>query len=226
MRKLTVLTDMRVGSTLLCNILSDLLSLRYDHIKFMEFPRDIARFRAELEKHRFLKQHHLLQSELLNLEIDTHCVISVVRSPRAVLLSSFCYHECNKEKNQENLLHFFRSRCADIGKFVDRMEYGCSTRAMPQNKYIWTTYEWLVVDPKREIRSLANFLSLDVSIERITRATGRIGRGPAGDNQGYRRGLMTEWSAIFGEQLMAETAQLEERYWTLVGKENDLVSRA
>ncbi len=109
------------------------------------------------------------------------------------------------------------------------MEQGRSTRGIAwngfaRNEYIWTTYEWLLLDPKREIQALAEFLRLDVSAATITNAAGRVGRGPGGNNRGHRRGLMTEWASIFGEQLMAETAQLEERDWALAGRENDLAS--
>jgi len=109
------------------------------------------------------------------------------------------------------------------------MQNGKSTHsAINSSNYIWTTYEWMHKNIIREIRTIVNFLGVDVSENRIIRVCekhsfkNRYGRNPGDEhrkNQWGRKGIIGDWENWFDNEMLQKTQEDYDKYLELLEKE-------
>lgn len=240
-----ITSEHRVGSRWLHYLLKDILSMRQSpEIDVSKIKEETPTIREYFETGRIVKFHHATPHDIIkDLEPHDYKIIGVVRNPRdrgVSLAFHNRYHENNPDAFVESTLDSDKEA---VNYTISSNSYkdwnnnqlrlmidGHSTHNYFENgptnlkvPYIWTSYEWMLSDTKKEITTILNFLNINYNEEVVEDLViahsfkNKSGREPGEEDREdnwRRKGMMLDWINWFNPQMLKETRQNQNEYWT------------
>jgi hypothetical protein len=209
--------------------------------------------RQQFAQNRIAKTHQVSPEYVLaKVHPWDFQIIGIVRNPRDRIVS-WAFHcryqtEYIREYNVDAAIRFAVNssmlRQADSDKAAvklavalsendtkaqfELMRAGESTKGRNHTNYIWTTYEWLLHDPVKEVSAIVAFLAVDISQEQIAEVCRRHSfhllykRRPGTeqrDNAWGRKGIVGDWKNWFDSDMLEKTQQSTDMYDAIIAKE-------
>jgi hypothetical protein len=243
--KLIITSPMRVGSRWLTELLADLFQMNTQpEIDDINFDGQIKNVHRNLNNNIIVKFHGSSVEKILNtFKYDDLHIISIVRNPRDRAVSlAFHYRNHKWEKHhQKDVETDFDAVKYTVMKepmFKDRnklmfdlMKLGYSThcKKFSDMPYIWTSYEWLLLDTRRELKAISKFLGEpyqhyktlkaihNSSFEIKTRR--KLGEENRRD-MWRRKGIMGDWENWFDEPMINATQKDYDEYYKKLDQED------
>lgn len=221
--KVFVTTQMRTGSTWLCDILANLLSLDWSFIERRRHsPQNFNKW-VNTGDNKLYKMHYAHPNEICShIKDNKSYVISITRDIKDTIISNLFYIRYDKIlPNLKRLTDYKRLRAKVMNsKLNDRQYINMFIReqeiyikgmvdvwksyndSYQHPKYLLITYEQLYQHPKITLSNIASFLGVKIHITQIKTIMNdnsfyqKTKRKPGtGDNKGFkRRGIIGDWS--------------------------------
>lgn len=242
---IVITSEQRVGSRWLSEIVKDLTGKQVapeidgENPQFDQFCRDCF-------KHdKIVKLHHMPPEQVFERLPSVDKVIGVVRNPRDRIVST-AFHYRYHYRDDLNLAEMQAGsdeeavRICVIGDHAkihhqynrDQFDYmveGQSTRSevVPDQKYIWTAYEWMLDDTELEVWKLLTFLIGDKVRFVVYQNSFEVASG--GRQQGQedrsnirqRKAVVGDWESWFDEDMKQATIVNDEKYWDKLASEQN-----
>jgi len=150
-------------------------------------------------------------------------VVSIVRNPLDRFTSVYfrLKRTRNTSYNKAKRICFFSEK-GDTQLL--RMEKGFSTRTRDLNSsdipYIWTTYEWLLKNPKKELRAILNFLEISYTSKDLNRALERGNKNTKGTSN-FRKGIIGDWKNFIPKKDVKILIPFYEKYMEILKYEEN-----
>lgn len=245
-----ITSEMRVGSRWVHYLLRDLTgygtSPEMGDREGKKMPVFLKRLMGFFHKQKIPKFHHATQYQILrNFKKHDYKIIGIVRNPWD-RITSLTFHQRNKPEGKG--LEIIKGAINDVEAVRECYDYEdfrldderqlilmtprCSTYAFRNKvenpfdgKYIWTSYEWLINDTFREIKTILDFLGIkkkeDFIKEEIRKNSFRnkSGREPGQENrkdEWRRKGVTNDWMNWFTPKMCREGKEMQETYYMLL----------
>lgn len=214
MRSAYLLSHMRTGSTWLLKMLEPFYNgcEGGGFIKYAK-PND-GRVLDFLNKGYIVKAHRWLHTDIDN----RYPVISIVRGPLDRVTS--VYYRFNRTHGR-TYNSLFRS--GNDGEFTqkERMVPFHSTKTIhlcdDNLNYIWTAYEWLLNDPKKELKAILDFLDISYSNGGISNAISNGARTKTTKN--FRKGTIGDWKNLLKPREVKRFKPYQREYERILNEE-------
>lgn len=236
-----ITSEHRVGSRWLHYLLADLLDMSVSpEIDAKKASDKLDEIRQRFKDNRIVKFHHATPEGLVeSIKPVDYKVIGVVRNPRDRGVSRAFhdfYHPNHDYKvksvatNDQEAIKFTilnETYMRDnIRQQDELMLPGYSTNNLVNSElpYIWTCYEWMILNNYREVGAIIDFLGLNTSIseEQIYKFVEKHSfKSRSGRKQGTekrsdtwrRKGIIGDWENWFTEDMVDRTEDIQEEYW-------------
>lgn len=164
MKKIMILTSMRVGSTWLCYFFSHIFGELFQYTEKLNEVEPLWKKTPVVKAHRLKndKDEVAFSKDTATTDVierfpDSY-IITAVRNPKGRISSQVHFRIPSSVRIERIIKQAIE--WSDDEQF-SRMLEGYSTRAPlegREHKYIWTTYEWLLEDPYKEFGRILEFM--------------------------------------------------------------------
>lgn len=238
---LIITSELRVGSRWLHYLLHDLLDMNVSpEIDATLIRKELPKVRDCFNTSKIVKFHHATPAQIVKIikPID-YQIIGVVRNPRDRAVSRAFHRKYggnfHRERTDWEAVHWTVLTSKDFNQYTTNqfnlMLDGYSTRRKHKDKlpYIWTSYEWMLENMYFELRQLVNFLGIKRTRKRIKQIiaahsfTIKSGRQPGNEqrtNEWRRKGVMSDWTKWYNEEMVLHTSEVQEKYWRILHRNN------
>lgn len=244
MDNIIIASEHRVGSRWLHYLLADILDKKVSpEMDVTRLTKDNSKINERFRNNKIVKFHRARPITIFEKLPGDYSVIGVVRNPRDRGVS-LCFHNRYHETNPDN----YKESKFDTDK--EAMEYtilkshgykeankrqrdyminGYSTRGHFGNSinYIWTSYEWMKEDIFREIKTILDFLKIDISPQVIavnihrhsfSKKAGRQAGTENREDTWRRKGVNNDWVNWFTPEMERRTQVEQELYCEILNK--------
>lgn len=226
-----VTTQMRTGSTWLCEILQDLLGKRW---KFWSHAANITNFDERVEgKDGLLVKMHYADPELICSQVENTKVVSITRHLPDIIVSKALYGRYDEAVQKLSRLQEIKDAREELKSNVSDKKYVnvfCQTKyvkdewkmwkmynnGFTHKNYLLVHYEDMIEDTLREVEKICNFLELDVPQKKIRKVvkkrsfknrTGRK-RGKEKNRAFRRKGIVGDHKNYLNKKSMKKIRRL------------------
>lgn len=227
--KVFVTTQMRTGSTWLCDILANLLSIDWSFIERRRHsPQNFKKW-VNGRNNVLYKMHYAHPKQICeHIKDNQTFVISITRDIKDTIISNLFYIRYDRALPNLNRLSEYKKVRVKLlgGKLNDRQYINTFIKeqtsfiegminvwrsyndAYQHPKYLLLTYEQLHKNPEVTLSHIANFLGVNVNKGRIRKIMidndffHKTRRKPGtGDNKGFKRkGIIGDWKNYFNQE--------------------------
>lgn len=224
MKKIMVLTSMRVGSTWICYFLQHALG------KDFQYTENINEVERLWEKYPVVKAHRLKDNndeivfskdtatrEIIERFPDAY-IITVVRNPKGRISSQIHFRPPVKARIERIINQGLEW---SNGEQFSRMLEGYSSMASLENrehKYLWTTYEWLLEDPYREFSKILKFVGVNSDPDFVKQTVDYTQRDQM-DGGRIRAGMKDSWKHERFADKLGVFDEHEKKYYDMLDRE-------
>jgi len=234
-------SEMRVGSRWIHYLLRDLLNMKVSgELDAREIPACRKLVNQRFKENRIVKFHHAKVDDILQME-GNYKIIGIVRNPRDRMVS-WAFHQRFKPSGQG--LKEIKNAISDkeavkvcvshpMARKHNKDQFALMIRDVSTRRYlgwglqryIWTSYEWLLNDLFGEITTIVKFLGLNIDPLRINRIcnqhsfksrSGRESGQESRANEWFRKGVNDDYIWWFDIDMLKETDFEHKEYWKII----------
>jgi len=219
-RGIYLLSSMRTGSTWLMHLLAPFYENTFGgaYLKFKVPTND--KVIHMLSQNYIVKAHRWTQHHFKEFNYP---IVSIVRNPLDRFTSTYFRLSRTQNLSYNKVKHLcFFTRKGDTQLL--RMDEWYSTKTRHLNKdtkpYIWTTYEWLLKNPKRELRLILDFLNIKYSSKQLDDAVVRSNKKTKSTSN-FRKGIIGDWKNFIPKKDRKKLLPFFNKYMEILQNEED-----